>query len=197
MLRTKRLLAVFASAGALLLAPLGASAMAATQQTGAPAATVTVFQIVNDRSGGCLQQNGTTDSLYVGQCSTNHSDLWLLNGFGTPCVTIGNGNGSLGASGCEPYEMVNYHSHGCVSETGSTAGNLYMNGCNTSGASAQEWSVSDPLDINTGSFQQFANAHSQLCMWQGNPGVSTVQQSACSADDSRDNWDVSPIRISS
>jgi hypothetical protein len=191
MLKRKGFLTAFAAAAVLLCVPLSGSATAATRQSVAPATATTVYQIVNTRSGGCLQQDGTTDKLYVGACSTGHSALWLENGFGTPCLSLGGT-----PTGCAPYELVNYHSRMCVSETGSAASNLYMNGCATSGASAQEWytyynNIFDPNDALVWS------AHSRLCMWQGNPGVSTVSQATCSENDSRDNWDLNEIVLSS
>ena len=101
MLRKKGLLAAFAVAAVLLCVPFGGLATAATRQTVAPAATTTVYQIVNIRSGGGLQQDGSTDALYVGKCSTDHSALWLENGFGATCISLGGT-----PSGCAPYELV-------------------------------------------------------------------------------------------
>jgi hypothetical protein len=70
----------FGTLGLILLAALfltAPSAHAASVDFGSP------FQIQPRDGAGCLQEDGTTDAVYVGSCTSNHSDYWTWNGSGT------------------------------------------------------------------------------------------------------------------
>jgi hypothetical protein len=160
--------------GVALLATPGTPAMAATSPTATPA-TLPMYQIVNERSASCLQEDGTTDAVYDGLCAANSSGYWRLTPYpsGVP-------------------ELVNVYSGKCVSVTGTEAG-IYMNNCAQPNVSAQQWWLnSNPppakgVDLSPTQLYIW-NVHSQYCLWQGNPSVSTVNQARCASQDERDFW---------
>lgn len=185
MYRTRRIppLAAYLSAtllGVALLATPGTPTMAATSPTATPAST-TMYQIVNERSDSCLQENGTTDAVYDGKCAANSSSYWKLTPYpsGVP-------------------ELVNVYSGKCVSVTGTDAG-IYMNNCAQPNVTAQQWWLpADPppakgVDLSPTELYIW-NLHSQYCLWQGDPSVSTVNQARCGgSQEQRDRWALVPV----
>lgn len=143
-------------AAPLLFAILpGAAAMAA-----GPPGNGSFFQLeIQAAPGYCLQENGTSSSVYLGSCSaTNHSDLWY------------NPSGDIG-------EIANLHSGLCLSVTGNQAG-AYLNTCNF-GQRAQEWGGFGRSEIQ--------NLHTHYCLWQsGNTNVQ--QRPSCDDNNAHDLW---------
>lgn len=156
---------------AALTIPVASLLGAATLSPSAHAASG--YELFNEASRGCLQENGTTSAVYVGNCDSNQSsDLWILTPF---------------SSG---YELVNVHTLSnpmCVSVTGVDPG-VYMNHCAAAGATAQEW-YERPSSAFSGDVT-LTNAHSGLCLWQTNILSSTVIQQGCSGNSLNDSWDL-------
>ena len=102
----RRVRVTFGTLGLILLAALflkAPPAAAASINFGSP------FQIISIT--GCLQENGTTDAVYFGGCSSNHSDYWTWKGSGTE-------------------QLVNYHSGLCLTASPDDT-SVYMQTCGT------------------------------------------------------------------
>lgn len=163
--RFPAILAAFATS-LLCVAMLGSPAMAATTSVAATAATA-YYEISSASSPyGCLQENGTTSGVYLGSCSTNHSDYWY-------------------APSGDTYEIANLHSNLCLSVTGTDAG-VYLNTCSP-GATAQEWlSVSDSFG------RGIYNAHSNYYLWQS--GATGIQQrNSFDPSSVHDSWNLTSV----
>ena len=167
--RIRRILTAGVCAAALALGGMAAGTTAASATTSpgsgpAVAPATTYFQIqslAGAANWGCIQETGTSSGVFLGTCSTNHSDYWY-------------------APPGDPYELANEHSNLCLSVTGTDAG-VYLNACSP-GATAQEWAVNSTC---AGYGPAIYNLHSHYYLWQSNNSVQ--QRSACSSS-THDAW---------
>jgi hypothetical protein len=168
MRRTRRILAAAMS----LLSAVGVAAI--VRPAAAVAATPTQYVLMNLLNLQCLQENGTTSSVYLGGCTENHSAIWTRSALGG-------------------YALKNLHSGLCLSVTGAQPG-VYMHACgtNTTTSTAQEWAFTDygpiggPLNVGghdlTGDGGTLTNRHSGLRLYWKGTSLSAVQQASSGAD---------------
>jgi hypothetical protein len=139
------------------------------------------YAVMSGDSLTCLQEDGTTSAVYLGNCTSNNSDIWTR-------------------SALAGYSWDNLHSGKCISVTGSDPG-IYMNTCGTDTTTdtAQEWILSDCGTVND---IQFAgkdysglgcfvkNKHSgDYLWWAGGGNPSEVEQvSNTSSDEAQAEW---------
>lgn len=168
MRKSRRFPAILAALAASMLcvAVLGSPAMAASAPAASPAASGYVEISSASSPYGCLQEDGTTSGVYLGTCSTNHSDYWY-------------------APSSDGGEIANVHSNLCLSVTGTDAG-VYLNTCSP-GATAQEW-----IFVSDGYGYGIYNEHSNYYLWQsGNTGIQ--QRNSFDSGSVHDSWGVTLV----
>jgi hypothetical protein len=108
--RTRLLILAAAAIALVCVVAANGSASAATRTAARAqpaAATYTWFWLQNDSMGGCIQEFGTTEAVYMGSCGLNHSDFWrwtaagmLLNEHSNLCITVGTGKPGVYMAKC-------------------------------------------------------------------------------------------------
>jgi hypothetical protein len=149
---------VAAAAGVTALA---GPASAQVKPAQAPAAAnYTWFQIENPSLGGCIQEDGTTDAVYTGGCSSNPSDYWRWTA---------------------AHMLLNEHSGLCITSTSGGPG-VYMASCSNN--SVQIWNYEPP--VVPGGWPYLANNHTGEWLAEAADGSLTQVDSVTAAMD----WNV-------
>jgi hypothetical protein len=152
------------AAFALCMTPVVTTATAGTAMAadGWPVGTFTIWS--GSSPYYCMQEDGDTSAVYLGSCSSNHSDYWLDSG------SVPNGD-----------TISNDHSGLCLNETFPS---VDVTGCSTAFL-AQLW-VYVGGGVDGGGL--IINSSTDACLWQSN---TSIQQRACDPSNVHDTWGVS------
>ena len=163
---SKTVMTTLAAASGLFAFTLATPASGAVVPQGSTPQVVVSSRFVNAHLRTCVAQHGTTASVGLSRCTTNHSEFWRFNP--APAST----------------HIVNVHSGACLSAHGTANGNIVGAArCNSNHAESWTIIIGSPYGF------EVRNLASHLCLW-GRGAV--AYQGRCSFSNHADLWKNSP-----
>jgi hypothetical protein len=164
----KVLIATLAAGSGLLAFTLATPATAAVVSRSSTPQVISDSRFVNAHLGTCVDQHGSTTTVGLSRCTSNHSEFWKFNV--APAST----------------HFVNVHSGDCLNAHGTKNGSS-VGAAHCTSNHAESWTIiiGSPYGF------EVRNLASHLCLWGRSSGTE-VYQGRCSFSNRADLWKNSP-----